>query len=167
MNRTKLKTYAPQARRDFIQAVTDRAAFYGLTDKTIEPVTENGDVAIIVGRAFPRAIASKRKALEERIAEYGFAQTMDAIAYTWFNRLVAIRYMELHGYLDHGYRVLSHPDASKSIPEILEHAEHVELPGLDKHKVIELKWMGTKKMNCTGCCYSPSATRCTRHAISL
>ncbi|NOS82784.1 MAG: BREX-1 system adenine-specific DNA-methyltransferase PglX [Nitrospira sp.] len=145
MNRTKLKTYAPQARRDFIQAVTDRAAFYGLTDKTIEPVTENGDVAIIGGRAFPRSIATKRKALEERIAHYGFAQTMDAIAYTWFNRLVAIRFMELHGYLDHGYRVLSHPDASKSIPEILEQAEHLDLPGLDKHKVIELKLEGSKE----------------------
>lgn len=145
MNRTKLKTYAPQARRDFIQAVTDRAAFYGLTEKKIEPITENGDVAIIGGRAFPRAIASKRKALEERIAQYGFGQTMDAIAYTWFNRLVAIRYMELHGYLDHGYRVLSHPDASKSIPEILEQAEHLALPGLDKHKVIELKLEGSKE----------------------
>jgi len=145
MNRTKLKNYAPQARRDFIQAVTERAAFYGLTDKTIEPITENGDVAIIAGRAFPRAIATKRKALEERIAHYGFAQTMEAIAYTWFNRLVAIRYMELHGYLDHGYRVLSHPDASKSIPEILEQAEHLDLPGLDKHKVIELKLEGSKE----------------------
>lgn len=145
MNRTKLKTYAPQARRDFIQAVTDRAAFYGLTDKKIEPITENGDVAIIGGRAFPRAIASKRKVLEERIAQYGFGQTMDAIAYTWFNRLVAIRYMELHGYLDHGYRVLSHPDASKSIPQILEQAEYLDLPGLDKNKVIELKLEGSKE----------------------
>jgi hypothetical protein len=145
MNRTKLKTYAPQARRDFIQAITDRAAVYGLTDKTIEPITENGDVAIIGGRAFPRSIATKRKALEEWIAQYGFAPTMDAIAYTWFNRLVAIRYMELHGYLDHGYRVLSHPDASKSIPEILEQAEHLDLPGLDKHKVIELKLEGSKE----------------------
>lgn len=145
MNRTKLKAYAPQARRDFIQAVTDRAAFYGLTEKKIEPITENGDVAIIRGRAFPRAIATKRKALEERIAQYGFGQTIDAIAYTWFNRLVAIRYMELHGYLDHGYRVLSHPDASKSIPEILEQAEHLDLPGLDKHKVIELKLEGSKE----------------------
>ncbi|MBX9657253.1 MAG: BREX-1 system adenine-specific DNA-methyltransferase PglX [Nitrospiraceae bacterium] len=145
MNRTKLKTYAPQARRDFIQAVTDRAAFYGLTDKKIEPITENGDVAIIGGRAFPRAVANKRKALEERIAQYGFVQTIEAIAYTWFNRLVAIRYMELHGYFDHGYRVLSHPDASKSVPEILEQAEHLDLPGLDKHKVIELKLEGSKE----------------------
>ena len=46
---------------------------------------------------------------------------MEAIAYTWFNRFVAIRYMELHGYLDHGYRVLSHPEA-QGRPEILDHA---------------------------------------------
>ena len=109
MNR-QVKNYAPQARRDFIQAVTDRAAFYGLTAKNTEPITEQGDVAIIAGKAFPRAVARKRKALEDRIARQGFEQTMEALAYTWFNRFVAIRFMELHGYLDHGYRVLSHPE---------------------------------------------------------
>ncbi len=145
MNRTKLKTYAPQARREFIQAITDRAAFYGLTDKKIEPITEKGDVAIIAGRAFPRSIVPKRNALEERIAEQGFGHTMEAMAYTWFNRLVAIRYMELHAYLDHGYRVLSHPDPGKSIPEILEHAEHVNLPDLKKDAVIDLKLAGNKE----------------------
>jgi hypothetical protein len=46
---------------------------------------------------------------------------MEAFAYTWFNRLVAIRYMELHGYLDHGFRVLSHPEGHGR-PEILERA---------------------------------------------
>lgn len=52
--------------------------------------------------------------------------------------------MELHGYLDHGYRVVSHPEG-KAIPEILEYAEHVDLPGLDRNKVIELKLEGTKE----------------------
>lgn len=69
---------------------------------------------------------------------------MEAMAYTWFNRFVAIRFMELHGYLDHGYRVLSHPKG-KLTPEILEHAEHVDLPGLKKGKVIDLKLAGTKE----------------------
>ena len=110
MNRNKLKTYAPQARREFIQAVTDRAAHYGLTAKKIEPVTEQGDVVLIAGRPFPKAVGKKRKKLEDRIKRLGFGQTMEAMAYTWFNRLVAIRFMELHGYLDHGYRVLSHPE---------------------------------------------------------
>jgi SAM-dependent methyltransferase len=89
-------------------------------------------------------VATKRTALEERIARDGFAQTMETLAYTWFNRLVAIRFMELHSYLDHGYRVLSHREG-KPTPEILEHAEHVDLLGLEKSKVIELKLEGTKE----------------------
>jgi len=144
MNRTALKNYAPQARRDFIQAMSDRAAFYGLTANKIEPMVERGDVAMIAGRDHARGVASKRKHLEARIKKYGFEQTMEALAYTWFNRLVAIRFMELHGYLDHGYRVLSHLEG-KPTPEILEHAEHVQFPGLKKETVIDLKLAGNKE----------------------
>ena len=66
---------------------------------------------------------------------------MEAMAYTWFNRFAAIRYMELHGYLDHGYRVLSHPDGQEQ-PEILDHVAEVDLPGLDREKAVELKLDG-------------------------
>src|SRR6266576_2074883 len=145
MNHSVLKNYAPQARRDFIQAVTDRAAFYGIAAAKIDPVTEKGDVAIIAGHAFPLSVVAKRKKLVDRIDRDGFNQTMEALAYTWFNRFVAIRFMELHGYLEHGYRVLSHPDSTKTIPEILEFAEHVELPGLSKERVIDLKLDGNKE----------------------
>lgn len=144
MNRNKLKTYAPQARRDFIQAVTDRATHFGLTAKKIEPMTEQGEVVLIGGRPFPKSVGAKRKKLEARIQKLGFEQTMEAMAYTWFNRLVAIRFMELHGYLEHGFRVLSHPEGHPQ-PEILEHAQHVDLPGLDQKKVVELKLDGTKE----------------------
>lgn len=144
MDRTKLKNYAPQARREFIQAMIDRAAYYGLTAEQSEPVVEKGDVAVIGGRSFPIGVSRKRNALEDRIKRHGFQQTMEAMAYTWFNRLVAIRYMELHGYLEHGYRVLSHPEG-KSTPEIVEHAEHVELAGLKKDRVIDLKLAGNKE----------------------
>src|SRR5436309_2318287 len=142
MDRTQVKNYAPRARRDFIEAVTDKAAVYGLSAEKIEPVAVKGNVAIIGSRAFPSSVGSKRKALEASIERNGFAQTMEALAYTWFNRFVAIRFMEMHGYLDHGYRVLSNPDPAKSIPEILDHAEHVSLPGLKKEKVIDLKLDG-------------------------
>ncbi|MCX7392542.1 MAG: hypothetical protein NTW75_00270, partial [Planctomycetales bacterium] len=175
MNRAKLKAYAPQARLDFIQAMTDRAAYYGLTATKTEPVVEKGDVAVIGGREFPLAVAKKRKRLVERIKMDGFEQSMEALAYTWFNRFVAIRFMELRGYLDHGYRVLSSRpatdqhgqdteeikgDLSKSTssfrvssvsvrgsssPEILQYAEHVELPGLKKETVIDLKLDGNKE----------------------
>ncbi len=144
MNRAKLKNYAPQARKDFIQAVTAKAAQYGLTAAKIEPMTEKGDVVLIDGKPFPKALGGKRKRLQERIEKNGFSQTMEAMAYTWFNRLVAIRYMELHGYLEHGFRVLSHPEGHDQ-PEILAKAQYVDLPGLDQKKVVELKLDGTKE----------------------
>ena len=100
-------------------------------------------MAIIGGKPFPIELVKRRKRLEERIRLESFEQVMEAMAYTWFNRFVAIRFMELHGYLEHGYRVLSHPEGTA--PEILEHAEHVDLPGLDRDKVIELKLEGTKE----------------------
>lgn len=147
MNRTKVKNYAPKARRQFIQAVTDRAAFYGLKEEggslVVLPVAEKGDGVVIGGKVFSRKIAEQRKSLEGRVGQHGFSQTMETLAYTWFNRLVAIRYMELHGYLDHGYRVLSHPQG-KPTPEILEHAEFVDFPGLNKQQVVDLKIDGSK-----------------------
>ena len=143
MNRNKLETYARQARRDFIAAVTDRAAFYGLTAQSIEPLVEQGDVTLIGGRAFPRDVAEPRKRLEGQIQREGFEPVMEAMAYTWFNRFAAIRYMELHGYLDHGYRVLSHPEG-QPYPEILQHAADVDLPGLEREKAVELKLDGAQ-----------------------
>ena len=143
MHRNTLEAYAQKARRDFIAAVTDRAAFYGLTAKSIEPVVEEGDVTLIGAHAFPRNVAEPRKLLEEQIRRDGFEQVMEAMAYTWFNRFAAIRYMELHDYLDHGYRVLSHPEGQNQ-PEILEHAADVDLPSLDREKAVELKLDGSK-----------------------
>ena len=154
MNLAKLKVYAPKARQEFIQAVTDRAALHGLKEEAgvliALPILEKGDGVVIAGKVFPRKVAEQRKALERRIQEHGFSQTMEALAYTWFNRLVAIRYMEVHGYLDHGYRVLSpSPHATDQargdgLPELLVHADHVVLPGLRQQTVIDLKIDGTK-----------------------
>ena len=143
MNQGSLKTYAQKARRDFIEAVSDRAALYGLTASGREPIVRQGDIVLIGERPFPREVAAKRGRLESRIRVEGFGQTMEAMAYTWFNRFAAIRYMELHGYLDHGYRVLSHPEGREQ-PEILDHAAEVDLPNLDREKVVELKLDGAR-----------------------
>jgi type II restriction/modification system DNA methylase subunit YeeA len=143
MDKSKLKSYASAARREFIKAVTDRANFFGLSQKHIEPVEIKGEIALIGGRAFSKVVASQREALEKQVQQKGFDQLMEAVAYNWFNRLVALRYMEIHGYLDHGHRVLSYPNGGH-IPEILEHATTVELTGLDREKVVELKLDGTK-----------------------
>ena len=143
MNTARIKVYAPQARRESIQAVTDKAGLLGLSRDHIEPVEIRGDVAVIGGRAFPKRTGELRAKLEERIRRQGFEQVMETIAYTWFNRFVALRYMELHNYLEHGYRVLSNRSGS-DIPEILEHAAEVELAGLNREKIVELRLAGDK-----------------------
>jgi len=143
INRTALKNYAPKARREFIAAIAARAAKFGITKGDPLPMQEQGDLVIIDGEAFSKKIGTQRKKLLTRIQLHGFEQTMEEVAYTWFNRFLAIRYMELHGFLDHGYRILSHPDG-RDLPEILEHAEHLDLTGLNKDKVIDLKLEGDK-----------------------
>lgn len=102
-----LEKYAPQARIDFIRAVTDRAGKLGLTEENIADATLSGDAMIINGVDFPIRLASLRNTLIARINSEGFQSVMEHAAYSWFNRLVAIRFMELHGYLDHDYKVLA------------------------------------------------------------
>ena len=139
MNKAKLKTYAPAAREEFIKAVTERAAYYGISKGKAEPCKIKGDFAFIAGRAFPKALVDSRKRLVERIEKSSFSQVMEEAAYTWFNRIAAIRFMEISGYLSHGYRVLSHPEGHTE-PEILEKAQFLDrLDGLEKEEIIRLK----------------------------
>jgi type II restriction/modification system DNA methylase subunit YeeA len=146
MNKSKLKSYAPQARKDFIAAVTTRANQLGLSDKAgsleIAPAEKSGDVVIIAGQPWPAKVQGQREQLIKRIHQDGYTQTMEAVAYTWFNRFAALRYMEIHDYLDHGHRVLSNREGG--MPEILNHATEQELPGFNKAKAVELKLAGNK-----------------------
>ena len=143
MNRNILKKYAPQARRDFITAVTARAARFGIEEQNIAAMEVQGNLVLIQGVTYSKIVGEQRNRLLERVQRDGFGQTMEAVAYSWFNRLAAIRFMEIHGYLDHGFRVLSHPSGGEH-PEILEQAEHLDLPGLDRGKVIEMKLAGNQ-----------------------
>lgn len=144
MNKNKLKIYAPQAREEFIKIVTERAALYGITAKKITPCEIKGDYAFISGKPFPKSVEKSRDDLVKKIEAKDFTQVMEEVAYTWFNRFAAIRFMEINGYLSHGYRVLSHPDGH-SEPEILEKAQYLErLDGLEKDEIIALKTAGNK-----------------------
>lgn len=146
MNKNNLKTYAPQARKDFIAAVKARANMLGLSDDggslKVEAANVSGDVAIIVGREWPAKVEKQRQALIKKMQAGSFAQTIEAIAYTWFNRFVALRYMELHDYLDHGFRVLS--NSNGSLPEILGKLTELHLDGLDIEYAKQLKLAGNK-----------------------
>lgn len=148
MNKSHLKSYAPQARKDFIAAVTARANLLGLSETAgtleVAPAQTQGDVTMIAGQAWPAKVSGQRDQLIERIRKDGFAHTMEAVAYTWFNRFAALRYMELHDYLGHGHRALS--STSGGLPDILTHATDLtnELPGLNATKVTELKLAGNR-----------------------
>lgn len=144
MNTSNVKKYAPKARKAFIEAMSKQAAKYGLTKKKIESAEQKGDLVLIGDRPFPASVIKPRERLVKRIEQQGFDQVIEHVAYSWFNRLCAIRYMERKGFLDHGRRVLSAADGSAGVPQILEECLDVELPGLDQAKVRELKLDGTK-----------------------
>lgn len=142
MNKANLKAYAPQARRDFIAAVSARANLLGITAAGAAPASVRGDLVIIEGREWPAKVNAQREKLLRWIERRGFEQAMEAVAYTWFNRFAALRFMELHGYLDHGWRVLSSRDGGA--PEILRYASDVSLPGLSKQTAREMQLAGTQ-----------------------
>lgn len=142
MNKNNLKSYAPKARLDFIAAITARAQKLGFTSTAVHDATLRGDILLINGVEWPAKVASQRAKLLEKILQHGFEQTIEEIAYTWFNRFAALRYMELHEFLDHGHRVLSSRDGG--LPELLRHASEVNLPGLQPAYVQELQLAGNQ-----------------------
>ncbi|WP_180058342.1 BREX-1 system adenine-specific DNA-methyltransferase PglX [Acinetobacter sp. YH12227] len=144
MNTSNIKKYAPQARNDFIAAMRKQAAKYGITADRILPAEQKGDLLLIGDQVFPLSVMKPRDKLIKRIQTSSFEQTIDYIAYSWFNRLCAIRYMECKGLLDHGRRVLSSADGSAGLPQILEECLDIDLPGLDASRVAELKLDGNK-----------------------
>jgi hypothetical protein len=148
MNKAKLKTYAPQARKDFIAAVVARANLLGISEKhgklEIAPSEKKGDVTLIAGQAWPAKVHEQRERLIKRIKKVGIGGTAEAIAYTWFNRFAALRFMEIHDYLGHGHRVLSSREGG--LPEIIAHATELvgTLPSLSAQQVADLKLAGNK-----------------------
>ncbi|HHX4111974.1 TPA: BREX-1 system adenine-specific DNA-methyltransferase PglX [Proteus mirabilis] len=149
MNTNNIKKYAPKARREFMDAVAKRLNTFGITankkgELQITEANLQGSVLQIAGNSFDGKLAEPRKRIVARSQKLGYAQLIEQVAYTWFNRLCAIRYMEIHDYLGHGFRVLSHPDNPKGF-EIIDHAQDAadEL-GLDRARIIELKLAGNK-----------------------
>ena len=149
METSNIKSYAPKARVAFMDAVAKRLNTFGISaNKQGElQVTEaiiQGSVLQIGDNNFDSKLASARQRLVERSEQLGYAQLVEQVAYTWFNRLCAIRYMEIHSYLGHGFRVLSHPNGDKRF-EILDHAQDAaEDLGLDRDRIIDLMLAGDK-----------------------
>lgn len=133
MDKNAIQKYAIWARNELIAQVKQRAFQYGISDKCYGE--ENASV--INGRVLTSDEKRQRQDFVHEIQKNGFEQAVEEVAYTWFNRFVALRFMEVNDYLPTHVRVFS--DASGGFnPEILKDVLHLNLEGLDKAKVSEL-----------------------------
>ena len=134
MDKNAIKKYAVWARNELISRVAQKADQYGITEAEIISASEDS----IYGRLLTPAEKKQRTALIERIKTKGYKQVIEEVAYTWFNRLTAIRFMEVNGYLPSHVRVFT-DEENRFAPQILAEAIHLDMPGLNMDKVFELK----------------------------
>lgn len=138
MNKTQLKNFAVAARVALIERVKDRARGFGIDEKTCAggAVIPSKMVQTLGGALLSQTEINQRDALLARIQSRGYDQVMEETAYTWFNRFIALRYMQEHNLLPVSVRVL--PDAPGALPELVRQAQNVELDGVDFSHVVEL-----------------------------
>ena len=134
MDKNAIKKYAIWARRELIDRVTKRAAVFGVSKEDVgDPNADS-----VNGHLLSDAEKRQRQAMIRRIEEKGYEQVMEEVAYTWFNRFAALRFMEVNGYLPTHIRVFT-DDEGHFRPQILSEAIHLDLDGLNKPKVYQLK----------------------------
>ena len=138
MNKTQLKNFAVAARVALIERVKDRARGFGIDEKTCAggAVIPSKMVQTLGGALLSQTEINQRDALLARIQGRGYDQVMEETAYTWFNRFIALRYMQEHNLLPVSVRVL--PDAPGALPELVRQAQNVELDGVDFSHIVEL-----------------------------
>lgn len=134
MNKNAIKKFAIEARQEMISRVSQRAAKYGISENEIgNPMDE-----IVDGYILSPTEQMQRAALIGEVKEKGYAQVIEEVAYTWFNRFCALRYMEVNGYLPTRIRVFT-DENNEFKPQILSEAIHLDLEGLDIEKVYGYK----------------------------
>lgn len=134
MDKNAIKKYAVWARRELIERVSQKALQYGITaDGKADPNADS-----VNGRLLTDAEKKQRRALIRKVNEHGYEQVIEEVAYTWFNRFAALRFMEVNGYLPSHVRVFTN-DAGEFKPQILAEAIHLDLAGLNMDRVYELK----------------------------
>lgn len=134
MDKTAIKKYAVWARRDLINRVKQKSYQYGITEN--EAIDKDADN--VNGKLLSATEKTQRKALLRKISQNGFDHVIEEVAYTWFNRFCALRFMEVNGYLPSHVRVFT-DEHNKFKPQILSEAMSISLPGLNIDKVYELK----------------------------
>ena len=138
MNKSDLKNFAINARLALLQRVADRAALYGIDEEKCQSraIVASSSFHMLDGSVLSAQEVGQRNALIARISKIGYRQTMEEAAYTWFNRLIAIRYMQQHSLLPVSMRVL--PEAPGALPQILREAQDVSLPGVKPDQVLAM-----------------------------
>ena len=134
MDKNAIKRYAVWARRELISRVSQKALQYGITEKEIVPASAASVNSVVLSVEEIK----QRKALIDQINSKGYEQVMEEVAYTWFNRFIALRFMEANGYLPSRVRVFTDENNAFK-PQILTEAISLELDGLDMEKVYSLK----------------------------
>lgn len=133
MNKTAIKNFAVEARVQLIEAVKQRAYEYEIT----EDGENRADLESIGGHVLSAQVKEQRRELISQIQHKGYTQVMEEAAYTWFNRFIALRFMEVNNCLPSKVRVFTDENGVFK-PEVLKQAMSVELDGLDKNKVLQL-----------------------------
>lgn len=134
MDKNAIKKYAVWARRELIARVSQKALQYGITEKEIVDAATDS----VNGKLLSVDEKKQRQALIAQINEKGYEQVMEEVAYTWFNRFSALRFMEVNNYLPSHVRVFTDEDNNFK-PQIITEAIHLDLDGLDMEKVYAYK----------------------------
>ena len=140
MNDTAIKNYCIWARNELIAGVEARMRLYGVAEGA-----EPAGATAVGGRALSPEETGWRDALLRAGAEEGFEHLRDRAAYTWFNRIAAVRYMEVHDFLPSRVRMFTRPAADGSWElgsQAADEALDVEIEGADPVRVAELKQAG-------------------------
>ena len=134
MDKNAIKKFAVWARTELIARVSLKGVEYGITEDNIEDVNADS----VGGKVLTANEKKQRQALIAEINDKGYKQVMEEVAYTWFNRFSALRFMEVNGYLPSHVRVFT-DEENNFKPQIITEAIHLDLDGLDMEKVYELK----------------------------
>lgn len=132
MNKSKIQKFAVDGHKLLYKQIAQRAYQYGIEEENVG----KADATEVRGRILSPLEKSQRAALITEINANGYPQTIERVTYIWFNRIVALRFMEVNNYLPSHIRVFS--DASGAFkPEILNDVLHLEMEGLDKAQIAE------------------------------
>ena len=134
MDKNAIKKFAVWARTELIARVSLKGVEYGITEDNM--VDANADS--VGGKVLTADEKKQRQALIAEINDKGYKQVMEEVAYTWFNRFSALRFMEVNGYLPSHVRMFT-DEENNFKPQIITEAIHLDLDGLDMEKVYELK----------------------------